>query len=51
MSDNDGAFISTRGTSINTVAAAGDATLFGRLGITPALAVEAAGKAPESGVL
>jgi ribose transport system substrate-binding protein len=45
MSDNDGAFISTRGTFINTVAAAGDATLFGRLGITPALAVEAAGKA------
>jgi hypothetical protein len=44
MSDNDGAFVSTRGTFINTVAVAGGAALFGRLGITPALAVEATGK-------
>jgi ribose transport system substrate-binding protein len=45
MSDNDGAFVSTRGTFINAVAAAGGAALFGRLGITPALVVEATGKA------
>jgi ribose transport system substrate-binding protein len=45
MSDNDGAFVPTRGTFINTVAAAEGAALFGRLGITPALAVEATGKA------
>ena len=45
MPDNDGAFVATRGTFINTVAAAGGAALFGRLGIISALAVEAGGKA------
>ena len=49
MFGNDNAFASTRRTFINTIAAAGGAALFGRLGITPALVVEAAGKA-ESGV-
>ena len=45
MFGNDNAFASTRRTFINTIAAAGGAALFGRLGITPALVVEATGKA------
>jgi ribose transport system substrate-binding protein len=45
MFSNDDASVSTRRTFINTVAAAGGAALFGRLGISPALAVEATGRA------
>jgi ribose transport system substrate-binding protein len=44
MSDNDSAFVSTRNPFITTLAAAGSAALFGRLGFTRALAVEATGK-------
>jgi ribose transport system substrate-binding protein len=45
MFSNDDASVSTRRTFINTVAAAGGAALFGRLGISPALAVEATERA------
>jgi hypothetical protein len=45
MFGNDNAFVSTGRTFINAVAAAGGAALFGRLGITPAVALEATGKA------
>jgi hypothetical protein len=44
MFGNDNAFVSTGRTFINAVAAAGGAALFGRLGITPAVALEATGK-------
>jgi ribose transport system substrate-binding protein len=48
MFGDGNAFVSTRRTLIKTAAAAGGAALFGRLGITPSLAVEATGKAARS---
>ena len=45
MFGDGNAFVSTRRTLIKTAAAARGAALFGRLGITPSLAVEATGKA------
>jgi ribose transport system substrate-binding protein len=44
MFSNDDALVSTRRAFVNKVAAAGGAALFGRLGISPVLAVEATGR-------